>query len=503
MLIAALSAAGLAALAYVTKADKLILLFAAFFAIGLVLFVAHRPEYAVYVFVFVLYTNLAVIAKKLYGVPDFIAATFIMLLIFPLFEYVFRRRQRLMLDPVFGLMVVFMVTMLASSLVAINKKLAISWIIEFCIEGMLLYFLLINAIRTRKVLERALWVWLIAASLLGSLSLVQEMTGTRNTFLGLAQRFEGEDESDEQQEAGLLKAREKVRTSDRAGGPVNAPNRYAQIMLMVLPLAVFRFWRAENRRIKIYAVITSFLILSGVLLSYSRGGFLTLSVLIFLLVVLRYVKISQIVKTLVVVVLIIPFAAPGYFARLETIKGIEALFNPEAEVKADGPTRGRLTEMLAALMCFLDHPILGVGPGQYTPYYSMEYQTNSDFMFRYIDKARRAHILYFELMAETGILGFMAFMAIIFYMLQKLWAIRTFARRRRPDITNLATAFCFCILAYLGTSVFLHIAYQRYLWFLLGMASAAARVFEQELREKNAPAWQPKPQSEANAGMFV
>ena len=40
----------------------------------------------------------------------------------------------------------------------------------------------------------------------------------------------------------------------------------------------------------------------------------------------------------------------------------------------------------------------------------------------------------------------------------------------------MATSFFLAIVAYLGSGVFLHLAYQRYLWSLLALAGAAASV---------------------------
>ena len=98
------------------------------------------------------------------------------------------------------------------------------------------------------------------------------------------------------------------------------------------------------------------------------------------------------------------FVAPSTFARLGTLGGIKSLFgsHPDAP-EADPATRGRLTEMLAAGLVARDHPIVGVGPGHFTPYYSLEYMANPEIAFRDINKSRRAHSLYLEMAAETGV----------------------------------------------------------------------------------------------------
>ena len=383
-------------------------------------------------------------------------------------------------------MMLFLTSLLASSLIAQDKNMALMWILNFIVEGIILYFLVINVVRNIQNLKHIIWLLIIASGFLGSLSLYQELADDySNTFGGLAQRRKDISEYDgpmpgENSTMGIEK-REKVSGVHRAGGPLGAPNRYSQFMLMILPLAVFRFWGEDRKKMRLFALSGTLLILSGIFLSYSRGGFLTLMLMAMLLTFMRYVKPVQLVKSFAVLILIMGIAAPGYFARLDSIRGVQGLFSQDAEVEPDGPTRGRLTEMLAAFTAFLDYPILGVGPGQYTPFYSAKYQTNEEIMFRYLDKNRRAHILYFELMAETGILGFSIFMAIAILVLHRLWQIRRQTLQTRPDLANIATSFWFAIIAYLGTAVFLHLSYQRYYWLILALASAAVYIIQEEI----------------------
>jgi len=174
--------------------------------------------------------------------------------------------------------------------------------------------------------------------------------------------------------------------------------------------------------------------------------------------------------------------APGYRGRLETLLGVQGLFSAQASEQPDGATRGRTTEMLAALYVFLDHPILGVGPGQYAPFYSMSYHMNPEIALRYLPKSRRAHSLYAELAAETGLLGLTVFLFLVGRLLYQLWQASRRWVFNRPDLANLATTFVFSIAAYLGTALFLHLSYERYYWLLLALASAALQLGSAEYR---------------------
>jgi hypothetical protein len=69
-------------------------------------------------------------------------------------------------------------------------------------------------------------------------------------------------------------------------------------------------------------------------------------------------------------------------------------------------------------------------------------------------------------------------MAIPLLLLRDLRAIRLLLMRRRPDLARAAAGFSLLILAYLGTGMFLHLAYERYYWFMVGLTAAAAGILD-------------------------
>ena len=55
-------------------------------------------------------------------------------------------------------------------------------------EGLILYLLVSNAVRSTRTLNRVVWILIIAGSLLGAISIYQELTHTyTNNYGGLAQ----------------------------------------------------------------------------------------------------------------------------------------------------------------------------------------------------------------------------------------------------------------------------------------------------------------------------
>ena len=452
-----------------------LLVLVAVILLSLLILVIMFPEFSTLAVIFVTYTNMAVIARNLYGVPNSVANAFGLLLGLPLVSYLIFQRRRLVVDQTFILMLAFLVALLASSLVAVDKALALSRIRDYLVEGLAFYILIINVIRNLPTLRRVIWTLLLAGSLLGALTLYQEVTHSyNNDFGGLVGR-ESDVVSGQVTQDGTV-------TTNRAGGPVDGdPNRFGQIMVVLLPLALFRIRGERSLWLRVVAAFSFILILGAMLLTYSRGAFVSFILLLLIMMFMRYIRLRQLLISIAGLAILIAVAAPGYLARIDTIRGVEGLISEDSNQEPDYVTRGRLTEMMAALNVFLDYPVLGVGPGQYSKYYSIDYQLNPDIALRYVPTTRRAHTLYFEMGAETGIVGLAIFMAMVLLIMFRLWQARRHWILADPDIANMATALLLSIIGYLGTAIFLHLSYQRYYWLLLALGGAAIQIFEPKI----------------------
>ncbi len=448
-------------------------------AIGIILV---RPHAATFTAVFLLYSNVVVVLQRLLPYPQLLAACLVVPLVIQVAYYWLARREGLRVDSVFLLMLSFLVAQLLSSFAAQDFAIAAKHVLSFAAEGLLLYFLVINAVRSRTGLRTAVGAALLAAALLGGLSLYQAVTHSYDRqFGGLAQRDLGLDEDKPVLPGAAPKS--GVRLSDRAAGPVGDPNRYAQILLVLLPLGAYRFWSERSPLRKMAILAACAMLMCGVLLSYSRGAFVTLALLVALLVAVGSLRLVHVATVVVLLAVAVPFVAPSYYLRIQTLVGAQGLVTKDPSVETDRVFKGRATEMLASLHVFLDHPFLGVGPGQYMPFYSQQYQLDPDVQLRQVATHRRGHDLYLEMAAETGLLGLTLFLSLPIVLLRKLWRARRSCAAAQPQLARLATAFCFAIIAYLGTGVFLHLAFERYYWFLLALSAAALYVIRQEQQD--------------------
>jgi O-antigen ligase len=211
-----------------------------------------------------------------------------------------------------------------------------------------------------------------------------------------------------------------------------------------------------------------------------------MALLVLCMLAWRYIRPARLVLVMLVVATVLATTAPGVLTRVASIGGVRLLGEEGAKVEPDGAIRGRATEMLAALAVFVDHPLLGVGPGQYVPFYSVRYQLLDELSFRHLPRPREPHNLYVSIGAETGAAGLVVFIAIFATLFVGLQALRRFWLPRSRQHADLAVVVALSLVSYLGTGMFLHLSFERYLWFLVGVASAAIHVLRQDQCDRRA-----------------
>jgi hypothetical protein len=469
---------------------------AAISAVALVFALCLYPKFAAFAAVVVLYSNLVVVFG---GTPlyEVVGASVMLLLALPVADQLLIRGQAARFDRVFGLMVAFLVVLLVSSFSAEDMPLAISEIVQYVSEGLLIYFLLINVVRSPRDLHRVMAAAVLTCAVLSGMTIFQAATHQyQYEFGGLAQRIDDVEsmpaaararaQTDDEQAPSPPPGENGIALIDRASGPIGDPNRFAQLLLVVLPWSLYFARHAHSPHARMSAAATTCLILTAVALTYSRGAFITMAVLILCLLLWRYIKPGRLAIAGLVLIAVVATIAPGVLARVASIGNVGLLGRENAPVEADGAIRGRATEMLAALAVFVDHPFLGVGPGQYVPYYSERYQLLDELSFRHLPRPREAHNLFFAIGAETGAAGLVVFLSIFATLFIALRALRKVWLRRNRQRADLAVAVALSLVAYLGTGMFLHLSFERYLWFLVGVASAAIHVLSRDQRLRQA-----------------
>jgi O-antigen ligase len=132
--------------------------------------------------------------------------------------------------------------------------------------------------------------------------------------------------------------------------------------------------------------------------------------------------------------------------------------------------QGRISELYSGLLMFIDHPLFGVGLGNYPVDYQ-DYAQKLGIESRHSE--RHAHNMFLEWIAETGLFGGLILFALIKEMFNRL-KLRHVDLLRLGDIDSarMLDAFRLGLWGYFIASLFLHAAFPRYFWLFSALAMA-------------------------------
>ncbi len=436
-------AVGLGALAVYNPLIALALAGGVLLAVAIIV----SPDVATLAVVAILYTNAAAVAVKVHGLPATGGYAFPILLIAPLAYMLVVRRQPIVITPAFPWILGFFAANILGTIMAIDPSSAFTELRSLLFEGVGLYFLITNVVRTTDLLRKVVWVVVLSATFLSCLSIYQQVTKTYdNNYGGFSQVGLNE---------GFTVSSDGIRTESqrRSGGPfeTGGDNRYAQVLLVAVPLALFLLMAERRLLLRILAGVCLAAIAVATVYTFSRGGAITLVALTLLAVLLRFIRLRAL-AVIVLGVAILLIAVPSYWVRISTLSELPGTTSPaDSGTQApDGSIVSRGTENLAAILIFADHPAVGVGPGLYPQYYREyadrlgDYSNQIDIKLKNAD--RQAHTLYLGILAENGILGFVAIMGAIVVTLLHLNRVRRRCQREKPELALLASGFILSII---------------------------------------------------------
>ncbi|MCL4300653.1 MAG: O-antigen ligase family protein [Anaerolineae bacterium] len=432
-----------------------ILALAGLLAVSLGVAILMRPQLGAYILVLSVFTNVSSILTD-QGWPGINKPLIVLVFLSILAHRLLAGKSLLPLKWTERFMLAYGAAWLASTFIAQDQDLAFEQVVNFGKDFVILLCVLYPLAAQPHSWKRAIWLITIAATVLAALGAYQALTGnTDQTFWGFSKFIQGQI---------VAGAEDRGRLS----GPLDDPNFYGQILVAVLPLALYRLLDERQLLVKSFAGLSFILLIFGVLNTYSRGAFLALLVILFLIALERRVNLSLLLLIILTTLLLRQFLPTGFTDRLETLF---IFTDEETTVHSDVSFRGRSSEVQTGLNMFTDHPFLGVGVGNYPVFYQ-EYASRLGLEQRTSD--RKAHSLYVEIAAETGMFGLVTFGGVFVSLLTGLVQARRKlkALAEYPQWAGWITSVQMSIIAYLISSFFLHGDYLRYLWLLVALGVA-------------------------------
>jgi O-antigen ligase len=258
--------------------------------------------------------------------------------------------------------------------------------------------------------------------------------------------------------------------------PVAAnPNDLALTLNILLGLALGLLPVARRRRPRLLLLGAIVLLVAGVVVTFSRGGFLTLAALgiLWTLHALRTRGLLAVAPVLVAGALMLAVAPPGYLTRLSTILDTQA--------DPTGSAEERWEMMAAAVSQIAESPLLGQGLGN-----SLHVNVARGL------RSSETHNAYLKVAAETGLGGLLAYLLFLASVFAAVRGVRRrLARdRQRRDLAHLARGVELALVAYAVGALFSPVPYHFYLYYPAGLAVALST-----MAARPAPAAAPPPRA--------
>jgi O-antigen ligase len=305
----------------------------------------------------------------------------------------------------------------------------------------------------------------------------------------------------------LLVALWALRTNGVGGGDFLADeNDLSLAMSMALPYPIYVMsmsgcppkWRLICRA-------TVLAIVSVIIISFSRGGFVGMLSVISMMWVFSKNKVRNLLIALVVALLggalILKMLPASYGARLDS------MFDPTNSTRVE-----RLRSWEIARIMWRDNPIFGVGAAQF-PWNVQHYERLTSYWLDDIRtkslSGRQVHSLYFSLLADMGLVGCTVVALLLIGIVRALLRVILLGNRlargppgpkaevlpktqetvRIEDSALLAKAILCSLIGFLVSGAFISVAYYPHIWIMAGFATVIKNqgVMRVDAHEEPAP----------------
>jgi probable O-glycosylation ligase (exosortase A-associated) len=274
-----------------------------------------------------------------------------------------------------------------------------------------------------------------------------------------------------------------ISTGGRGSGSfLTDENDLALALSIALPYAYFLAQSPRNSKLgRLLLLGAAVVIVAGVVHTYSRGGFLGLGTAVIAIVALARNRIRNLILLAVLGVGIVMAIPASYWNEISTI-----------ENKTDSTRLERLHLWHMGWLMYLDHPVIGVGSGNYNVrVYEYEIRTSNvdPDTYHHTHWGFACHSLYFTLLSETGTVGTVLFTVMCLMVILRLVPLARMLENARPrdppaiEMALLGKAMVASLFSFLACGAFISVLYYPHFWFLMGFVITLDRVARKWLAE--------------------
>jgi O-antigen ligase len=273
-------------------------------------------------------------------------------------------------------------------------------------------------------------------------------------------------------------------------------NDFALAINMAIPYCLFLSQDKGEPPIyrRTFLILLPLFLVANVL-THSRGGLLGMLAIFACFSLMQEKKGKTIVAFAGIVLLMLLLSPDSYLAKMKTID--------RSNVSGWDTGNARLYLWGLGWKMFLDHPFLGIGPGNYPwtlPFYEIIDPSNS--MLSLSRGGKVVHSLYFTLLPELAIPGVLIFVAMVWRNFGYLRWTSKLMRRPNNGIqlchmlepsskelleqTHMVNKIMICsLVGYLVSGAFISVLYYPHFWILSAIMVASMNNFRRDFQEKH------------------
>jgi hypothetical protein len=266
-------------------------------------------------------------------------------------------------------------------------------------------------------------------------------------------------------------------------------NTYAVWLCCLLPFIVYAARHLKYTLLRAFAYIIFFGNIIAVILTFSRGGFLTLIVVIILLTLNTKVK-WLLVLLLPVIIAPILFFGPYDYLGIETQRPVASLKSPgemsvaektllawhnriktlEQPKEEIASARSRMHFWKVAVKMANDKPIFGIGFNRYRDMYDSYDETGGKFGLR-----RAPHNVSLALLSGTGYVGFLIFISMVVASIVSITnataRVKVYAEKNViKEFADYANMLRISLVAFFLGGFFVNVVFQDIFWVIIAIA---------------------------------
>ncbi len=248
-----------------------------------------------------------------------------------------------------------------------------------------------------------------------------------------------------------------------------SPNLFATFLLFPLTISLFAIVGRRGRP-RFWGFVGAGLMITGLVLTFSRSAFLVMATLLGLFTAMAWKKIhpAWLAAAVFMVIAALPAVPSRYWQRMAT------LFTFDTSGQQDISLWRRTNYLRVGARILEDHPIFGAGPGNFRILHARaEYQPEVSL----IGVERVAHNMYLTVVTEGGVVGAVLFLGFLFTAVRSAWRLRLM-----PGEVGLhSRAALLGLVGLLMLGMFQIMALNKYLWLIIATIRALSERSRREL----------------------